>query len=133
MNGNAWNHQTENVWALEINARTQTNSMYLIRVCLFCFVFFSRKRNSLFFKIIMLLLAISSGVLTGVAMEVPPLQEMTHTFTLYFLIPGEYSLLAAAVIDDANEVLRARARTNSSEEPIFCRGPPFHVRVNGTV
>lgn len=73
------------------------------------------------------------GVLTGVAMEVPPLQEMTHTFTLYFLIPGEYSLLAAAVIGDANEVLRARARTNSSEEPIFCRGPPFHVRVNGTV
>ncbi|XP_073024853.1 trafficking protein particle complex II-specific subunit 120 homolog [Primulina eburnea] len=73
------------------------------------------------------------GVLTGVVMEVPPLQEMRHTFTLYFLIPGEYSLLAAAVIDDANEVLRARARTNSPEEPIFCRGPPFHVQVNGTV
>lgn len=73
-----------------------------------------------------------SGVLAGITMEVPPLQEIQHMFSLYFLIPGEYTLLAAAVIDDANEVLRARARTNTSEEPIFCRGPPYHVRVNGT-
>ncbi|CAI9759689.1 unnamed protein product [Fraxinus pennsylvanica] len=73
------------------------------------------------------------GVLSGIAMKVPPLQEIKHSFSLYFLIPGEYTMLAAAVIDDANEVLRARARTNSSDEPIFCRGPPFHVRVNGTV
>ncbi|KAL0327399.1 UNVERIFIED_CONTAM: Trafficking protein particle complex II-specific subunit [Sesamum angustifolium] len=72
------------------------------------------------------------GVLTGIIMEIPPLQEIRHIFSLYFLIPGEYTMSAAAVIDDANEVLRARARTNSSDEPIFCRGPPFHVRVNGT-
>ncbi|CAA0836178.1 Trafficking protein particle complex II-specific subunit 120 homolog [Striga hermonthica] len=72
------------------------------------------------------------GVLSGIAMEVPPLEEMRHVFSLYFLIPGEYSMLAAAVIDEANEVLRARARSQSSDEPIFCRGPPFHVRVNGT-
>lgn len=73
-----------------------------------------------------------SGVLSGITMEVPPLQEMKHIFSLYFLIPGEYTMLAAAKIDDANEVLRARARTNASDEPIFCRGPPYHVRVNGT-
>lgn len=72
------------------------------------------------------------GVLTGITMEVPPLLEMKHIFSLYFLIPGEYSMLAAAMIDDANEVLRARARTNTPDEPIFCRGPPYHVRVNGT-
>ncbi|XP_057773481.1 LOW QUALITY PROTEIN: trafficking protein particle complex II-specific subunit 120 homolog [Salvia miltiorrhiza] len=72
------------------------------------------------------------GVLTGITMEVPPLQEVKHIFSLYFLIPGEYTMLAAAMIDDANEVLRARARTNASDEPIFCRGPPYHVRVNGT-
>ncbi|KAL0407618.1 UNVERIFIED_CONTAM: Trafficking protein particle complex II-specific subunit [Sesamum radiatum] len=71
-------------------------------------------------------------VLTGIIMEIPPLQEIRHIFSLYFLIPGEYTMSAASVIDDANEVLRARARTNSSDEPIFCRGPPFHVRVNGT-
>lgn len=65
-------------------------------------------------------------------MEVPPLEEVKHIFSLYFLIPGEYSMLAAAMIDDANEVLRARARTNTSDEPIFCRGPPYQVRVNGT-
>ncbi|KAG5601567.1 hypothetical protein H5410_032937 [Solanum commersonii] len=42
---------------------------------------------------------------------------------------GEYTLLAAAVIDDVNEMLRARARTTSCDESIFCRGPPFHIRV----
>ncbi|GFP94178.1 trafficking protein particle complex ii-specific subunit 120 homolog [Phtheirospermum japonicum] len=72
------------------------------------------------------------GVLDGIVMEVPPLEEMRHIFSLYFLIPGEYTVLAAAVIGDANEVVRARARSSSSNEPICCRGPPFHVRVNGT-
>ena len=65
-------------------------------------------------------------------MEVPPLKESKHEFSLYFLVPGEYTLVAAAVIEDANDVLRARAKTQSPEEPIFCRGPPFHVRVLGT-
>lgn len=72
------------------------------------------------------------GVLNCVSVEVPPLQEIKHSFSLYFLVPGEYTLLAAAVIDDANDLLRARARSNSPDEPIFCRGPPFHVRVSGT-
>ncbi|KAI3467978.1 hypothetical protein Pfo_024641 [Paulownia fortunei] len=72
------------------------------------------------------------GVLAGVPMEIPPLQEIKHIFSLYFLIPGEYTMLAAAVFDDANDVLRARARTNSSDEPIYCQGPPFHIRVDGT-
>ncbi|XP_059658214.1 trafficking protein particle complex II-specific subunit 120 homolog [Cornus florida] len=73
-----------------------------------------------------------AGVLTGISMAVPPLKEIKHSFSLYFMVPGEYTLSAAAVIDDANDVLRARARTNSPDEPIFCRGAPFHVRVNGT-
>ncbi|KAL3650658.1 hypothetical protein CASFOL_007061 [Castilleja foliolosa] len=72
------------------------------------------------------------GVLDGNFMEVPPLEEIKHIFSLYFLIPGEYTVLASAVISDANEVLRARAKTHSSNDPIFCRGPPFHVRVYGT-
>ncbi|KAK2973346.1 hypothetical protein RJ640_015101 [Escallonia rubra] len=73
-----------------------------------------------------------AGALTGVTMEVPPLEEIKHTFSLYFLVPGEYTLLAAAVINDANDILRARARANSPDEPIFCRGPPYHIRVIGT-
>ncbi|KAK9100431.1 hypothetical protein Scep_023861 [Stephania cephalantha] len=73
-----------------------------------------------------------AGVLSGISMEVPPLQEIKHAFSLYFLVPGEYTLVAAAVIDDANDILRARAKTNSPDEPIFCRGPPFHVKVIGT-
>jgi hypothetical protein len=36
------------------------------------------------------------------------------------------------VVEDANDILRARAKTNSPDEPIFCRGPPFRVRVIGT-
>lgn len=74
-----------------------------------------------------------AGVLSGISLEVPPLEEMKHSFSLYFLVPGEYTLLAAAVIDHPNEILRTRAKSNSLEEPIFCRGPPFHVQVNGTV
>ncbi|KAE8658238.1 TRS120 protein [Hibiscus syriacus] len=73
-----------------------------------------------------------AGVLSGITMEVPPLQEGKHSFSLYFLVPGEYTMVAAAVIDDANDVLRARAKCESPDEPIFCRGPPFHVRVIGT-
>lgn len=73
-----------------------------------------------------------SGVLCGITMEVPPLEEIKHSFSLYFLVPGEYSMIAAAMIEDANDILRARARTKSSDEPIFCRGPPYHVRVVGT-
>uniref|UniRef100_A0A2P2L027 Trafficking protein particle complex II-specific subunit 120 homolog n=1 Tax=Rhizophora mucronata TaxID=61149 RepID=A0A2P2L027_RHIMU len=73
-----------------------------------------------------------AGVLNGIAMDAPPLQESKHSFSLYFLVPGEYTLVAAAVIEDANDVLRARAKSDSSDEPIFCRGPPYHVHVTGT-
>ncbi|KAJ6697790.1 TRAPP II COMPLEX TRS120-RELATED [Salix purpurea] len=73
-----------------------------------------------------------SGVLNGIAIEAPPLQESKHSFSLYFLVPGEYTLVAAAVIEDANDILRARSKTGSPDEPIFCRGPPFHVHVIGT-
>ncbi|KAF6147422.1 hypothetical protein GIB67_016779 [Kingdonia uniflora] len=74
-----------------------------------------------------------SGVLSGISVEVPPLQEIKHSFSLFFLVPGEYTLVAASVIDDANDILRARAKTDSPDEPIFCRGPPFHVSVVGNV
>ncbi|XP_027940025.1 trafficking protein particle complex II-specific subunit 120 homolog [Vigna unguiculata] len=73
-----------------------------------------------------------TGVLSDIAMEIPPLQQIRHSFCLHFLVPGEYTLLAAAVIEDANDILRARAKTTSASEPIFCRGPPYHVRVLGT-
>ncbi|XP_010265703.1 PREDICTED: trafficking protein particle complex II-specific subunit 120 homolog [Nelumbo nucifera] len=73
-----------------------------------------------------------AGVLSEIQVEVSPLQEIKHSFSLYFLLPGEYTLAAAAVINDANDVLRARARTDSPDEPIFCCGPPFHIRVIGS-
>jgi hypothetical protein len=76
-------------------------------------------------------LILLSGALSGISMEVAPLQEARHCFSLFFLVPGEYTMVAAAVIEDANNVLRARAGTASPNEPIFCRGPPFHVCVAG--
>ncbi|CAK8569986.1 unnamed protein product [Lathyrus sativus] len=72
-----------------------------------------------------------TGVLSDITIEIPPLQQINHSFCLHFLVPGEYTLLAAAVIDDANDILRARARATSASEPIFCRGPPYHLRVLG--
>ncbi|CAO2825866.1 unnamed protein product [Amaranthus hypochondriacus] len=72
-----------------------------------------------------------AGVLSGITLEVPPLQEIRHPFSMYFLVPGEYTLVAASLINDANEILRARARSESPTEPIFCRGPPVHLRVCG--
>ncbi|XP_042405177.1 trafficking protein particle complex II-specific subunit 120 homolog isoform X1 [Zingiber officinale] len=73
-----------------------------------------------------------AGIVTDINLEAPPLQEITHSFALYFLVPGEYTLLTAAVINDPTDVLRARAKSDSSNEPIFCRGSPFHVHVSGT-
>ncbi|CAL9124133.1 unnamed protein product [Musa acuminata var. zebrina] len=72
-----------------------------------------------------------AGTLSDISLEAPPLQDITHSFALYFLVPGDYTLLAAAVINDATDVLRARAKSDSSDEPIFCRGSPFHVHVVG--
>ncbi|KAI9192421.1 hypothetical protein LWI28_022741 [Acer negundo] len=73
-----------------------------------------------------------AGSLNEITMEVPPLQESKHGFSLYFLVPGEYTLVAVAVIDGATDILRARAKTGSPDEPICCRGLPFHVCVTGT-
>ncbi|XP_011625069.1 trafficking protein particle complex II-specific subunit 120 homolog isoform X2 [Amborella trichopoda] len=73
-----------------------------------------------------------AGVLSGIRVDVPPLQEITHSFVMYFLVPGEYTLMGSAVIDDASDFLRDRARTDSSNEPIFCSGPPFRLHVLGT-
>ncbi|OAY69410.1 Trafficking protein particle complex II-specific subunit 1 [Ananas comosus] len=73
-----------------------------------------------------------AGVLGDINLKVPPLEEVAHSFSLYFLVPGDYTLQAAAGITNATDVLRARARADSAEEPIFCRGSPFHVRVTGT-
>lgn len=74
-----------------------------------------------------------AGVLSGIEVEVPPLGEAIHPFAVCFLVPGEYTLLGAAVIHQANEILRARARADSAQEPIFCSGPPFRVHVIGTL
>jgi len=84
-------------------------------------------------SVMLILLSCSNclGALNGIILEVPPLQQIKHSFSLYFLVPGEYTLVAASVIDNANDVLRARARSDSPTEPIFCRGPPVHVRVCG--
>lgn len=74
-----------------------------------------------------------SGVLTGIQLEVLPLEEVSHSFSLYFLVPGEYTLMGTAIINGATDMLRARARTDSSDETIFCRGSPFHINVAGAV
>ncbi|KAJ0989527.1 hypothetical protein J5N97_007883 [Dioscorea zingiberensis] len=74
-----------------------------------------------------------AGVLTGIQLEVPPLEEVSHSFSLYFLVPGDYTLMGSAIINSATEMLRARARTDSSEETIFCRGSPFHINVVGAL
>ncbi|CAN6240048.1 unnamed protein product [Urochloa humidicola] len=73
-----------------------------------------------------------AGVLSDIHLEVPPLQEVVHPFSVYFLVPGDYSLQASSVIIDATDVLRARAKAESPDEPILCRGSPFHIRVVGT-
>ncbi|KQJ83412.1 hypothetical protein BRADI_5g14830v3 [Brachypodium distachyon] len=73
-----------------------------------------------------------AGVLSDIQVEVPPLQELVHPFSVYFLVPGDYSLQASSVIIDATDVLRARAKAESPDEPILCRGSPFHIHVVGT-
>ncbi|CAO2035652.1 unnamed protein product [Urochloa humidicola] len=73
-----------------------------------------------------------AGVLSDIHLEVPPLQEVVHPFSVYFLVPGDYSLQASSVIIGATDVLRARAKAESPDEPILCRGSLFHIRVVGT-
>ncbi|KAM0859229.1 hypothetical protein ACQ4PT_047340 [Festuca glaucescens] len=73
-----------------------------------------------------------AGVLSDIQLEVPPLQEVVHPFSVYFLVPGDYSLQSSSVIIDATDVLRARAKAESPDEPILCRGSLFHIHVVGT-
>ena len=66
-------------------------------------------------------------------MEVPPLGEKINPFVVLFLVPKEYNLLGVVGIHHTNEILRSRARTDPTQEPIFCSGPTFHVHVIGTL
>lgn len=75
-----------------------------------------------------------TGALNGIDVEVGPLREVVHAFSLCFLVPGEYTLLGAAVIHEA-----ADPQSNVSQEdistdvpPLCYSGPPFKVRVVGT-
>ncbi|RYR03981.1 hypothetical protein HN51_040802 [Arachis hypogaea] len=73
-----------------------------------------------------------TGVLSDISGEIPPLQQVKHFFCLHFLVPGEYTLLAAAVIHNPSDILCARAKATSPSEPIFCRRLLYHVRVHET-
>ena len=73
------------------------------------------------------------SVLSGIEVEVHPLGEEIHPFVVCFLVPYEYTLLGAVVIHHKNQILRACARTDLTQEPIFCSGPPFRVHVIGTL
>jgi hypothetical protein len=67
--------------------------------------------------------------------EVPALGEVVHAFALCFLVPGQYTLLGAAVIKDPDtspiqETLLTLAE--AGREPFCYSGPPFTVDVIGT-
>ena len=70
-----------------------------------------------------------TGVMSVIRVEVPALGEVAHAFSLYFMVPGEYTLLGSAVIEQATDMLRTRAKAESPDGPIFCRGSPFHLHV----
>ncbi|XP_078433415.1 transport protein TRS120 [Wolffia australiana] len=74
-----------------------------------------------------------AGVMSGIGMEVPALGETAHPVSLYFMVPGEYTLLGSAVIDEPTDMIRTRAQANSPDEPIYCRGSPFHLHVRAAV
>ncbi|KAJ7517734.1 hypothetical protein O6H91_21G038400 [Diphasiastrum complanatum] len=76
-----------------------------------------------------------AGALNGIDVEVSANGEFVHTFALCFLVPGEYTLLGAAIIHHATEALRPQAKilqTDNSLEPLCFSGPPFGVHVAGT-
>eukprot|EP00250_Pteridium_aquilinum_P010698 c19573_g1_i1 orf=677-4231(-) len=74
-----------------------------------------------------------AGALNGVEVEVPPLGKIVHTFALCFLVPGEYTLLGAAVIHQKSELLGSPLKLPSSDraESLTCSGPPFRLYVSG--
>lgn len=76
-----------------------------------------------------------SGALNGVVVEVPALGEVVHAFALCFLVPGQYSLLGAAVINDPKRCLGPESNlliVGVGQEPLCYSGPPFTVDVIGT-
>ncbi|KAL2651263.1 hypothetical protein R1flu_019391 [Riccia fluitans] len=76
-----------------------------------------------------------AGALNGVDVEVPALGEVVHAFALCFLVPGQYTLLGAAVINDLPEdSLGAKSMgpfAEIAQEPLCYSGPPFTVNVTG--
>ncbi|KAK1315538.1 hypothetical protein QJS10_CPA05g02173 [Acorus calamus] len=48
-------------------------------------------------------------------------------------IEGNKSTVLWAVINNATEVLKARAKVSSPEGSVFCRGPPFHMFISGVL
>ena len=73
------------------------------------------------------------GVLSGIEVEVPPMGEAIHPFVVCFLVPDKYTLLGSSVIHHTNEIMRARVRIDSTQEPSFGSGPLFRVHVIGTL
>lgn len=73
-----------------------------------------------------------AGALNGVEVEVPPLGKIVHTFALCFLVPGEYTLLGAAVIHQNSELLGSSLKLSSDgAQSLTCSGPPFRLYVSG--
>ncbi|BFI25493.1 trafficking protein particle complex subunit 9 [Marchantia polymorpha subsp. ruderalis] len=75
-----------------------------------------------------------AGALNGVDVEVPALGEVVHGFALCFLVPGQYTLLGAAVINDPDESLGPNSNLQypeSEPEPLYYSGPPYTVNVTG--
>jgi hypothetical protein len=62
-----------------------------------------------------------AGTLDGMEVEVGAVGEVVHHFALCFLVPGQYTLLGAAVI-----------QSQTFHEPLCYSGPPFAMLVAGT-
>jgi hypothetical protein len=76
-----------------------------------------------------------AGALNGVDVEVPALGEVVHVFSLCFLVPGQYTLLGAAVIKDPKRCPVPEPKqilVEVGQEPLCYSGPPFTVDVIGT-
>lgn len=74
--------------------------------------------------------------MNGVDVAVPPLGEVVHAFALCFLVPGQYTLLGAAVIsdlpDDSQDAEVKMPFHEIAQEPLCHSGPPYTVNVTGT-
>mgnify|MGYP007109632260 FL=1 len=75
---------------------------------------------------------IIAGALNGVEIEIPATGKIVHTFSLCFLVPGEYTLLGAAVIHQKNEIISSpRKQPSDVVQNLSCSGPPFRLFVSG--